>query len=204
MKVLIVSKTRMGGGYCCVGGLDIAEKRSLRLLQRNGFNQREDTQFRIGHIWDIKYIPNVDLIPPHIEDVRVLNARFEGIQSNLSKFLLEKIKPWRNGPEALFDGKLSATGAGSGYVSKQVGVPSCSTGFWLLDKPLAKSKFEDKVRYRYPETHGIRYLTLRGYNEPVDTLPTGTLLRVSLARWWKPEDTDVEERCYLQLSGWYL
>ena len=29
-------------------------------------------------------------------------------------------------------------------------------------------------------------------------------MRVSLARWWRPEDTpEVEEKCYAQLSGWF-
>ncbi len=28
-------------------------------------------------------------------------------------------------------------------------------------------------------------------------------MRLSLAKWWKPEDSNVEARCYLQLSGWY-
>jgi hypothetical protein len=32
-------------------------------------------------------------------------------------------------------------------------------------------------------------------------IPQGTLLRLSLANWWAPEDSDYEERCYLQLSG---
>jgi hypothetical protein len=28
-------------------------------------------------------------------------------------------------------------------------------------------------------------------------------MRISLARWWKPDDSELSERCYLQLSGWY-
>jgi len=34
-------------------------------------------------------------------------------------------------------------------------------------------------------------------------IPADTLLRVSLARWWDNEGRH-EERCYLQLSGWYV
>jgi hypothetical protein len=29
-------------------------------------------------------------------------------------------------------------------------------------------------------------------------------VRVSLARWWRHERSEIEPRCYLQLSGWYL
>ena len=34
-------------------------------------------------------------------------------------------------------------------------------------------------------------------------IPKGKIIRLSLAKWWKPEDSDIELRCYLQLSGWY-
>jgi hypothetical protein len=34
-------------------------------------------------------------------------------------------------------------------------------------------------------------------------LEANTLLRLSLARWWQ-QAPELEERCYLQLSGWYL
>ena len=36
-------------------------------------------------------------------------------------------------------------------------------------------------------------------------IPAGTLVRVSLAHWWRPEDDHTGElRCYVQLSGWFL
>jgi hypothetical protein len=40
-----------------------------------------------------------------------------------------------------------------------------------------------------------------GSVDPLDTIEPGSLIRLSLAHWWKPEDSDDEERCYLQLSG---
>ena len=46
----------------------------------------------------------------------------------------------------------------------------------------------------------IKYV---GLQPTEDIIPKGTLLRVSLARWWSPNDVEVENRCYLQLSGWY-
>jgi len=42
-----------------------------------------------------------------------------------------------------------------------------------------------------------------GFEPKVNLIPAGTLMKISLARWWKPEDSDMSERCYLQLSGWY-
>ena len=41
-----------------------------------------------------------------------------------------------------------------------------------------------------------------GFEEAVETIPAGTLVRVSLARWWDTNGT-TEDRCSLQLSGWY-
>ena len=64
---------------------------------------------------------------------------------------------------------------------------------------------EKNVRYRYPTEKGGCTLTFVGFQEPLEIIPAGTLVRVSLAHWWQPEDTpDVEERCYAQLSGWFF
>ncbi len=40
-----------------------------------------------------------------------------------------------------------------------------------------------------------------GSAEPLETIEPGSLIRLSLAHWWKPEDSVDDERCYLQLSG---
>lgn len=40
--------------------------------------------------------------------------------------------------------------------------------------------------------------------QDVEVIPAETLIRLSLANWWVPEDGNVERRCYLQLSGWYI
>ena len=40
-----------------------------------------------------------------------------------------------------------------------------------------------------------------GFQSPIGLIPANTLVRVSLARWWA--NNNDEERCYLQLSGWY-
>ena len=128
--------------------------------------------------------------------------------------LMPRIHPWQGGPEQLFDGLLCLRGTSSGYISELQGVPKCSTGFWLpdrslvLNKPLVPDKHENKLYYemlhrangKHPSMLSVKYV---GFAEPINMLPAGTLLRVSLARWWKPNETN-EERCYLQLSGWYL
>ena len=55
------------------------------------------------------------------------------------------------------------------------------------------------VYYLYG-SYRIKYV---GFQTPLDCIPQGTVLRMSLANWWKKGDSD-EERCYLQLSGWYV
>jgi len=110
-----------------------------------------------------------------------------------------KIKIWKGSSDVLFDGNLQWTSGGSGYISENGGIPTSSVGFWIPDKDLTRKDFNDKVRYSYPlRWRNISYV---GFQNPVDLIPAGTLVRVSLARWWSPNDN--EERCYLQLSGWY-
>ena len=107
----------------------------------------------------------------------------------------------------LFERLLQSTGTGTGalYISNQNGVPPYSTTFWRPNKPLSSNRAYDKVRYHYSTENGFYALTFVGIQEAVETISEGTLLRVSLARWWCPEETpDVEERCYMQLSGWFL
>ena len=40
--------------------------------------------------------------------------------------------------------------------------------------------------------------------QPLKNIPAGSLLRVSLARWWKhPNEEAAALSCHLQLSGWF-
>jgi hypothetical protein len=50
----------------------------------------------------------------------------------------------------------------------------------------------------------IRSAKYVGMEEPIAVIPERAIDRFSLARWAPfPPGVD-EERCYLQLSGWYL
>lgn len=98
---------------------------------------------------------------------------------------------------------MKFTGSGNGFISKSGGVPGYSTWFWLPDKALTLCS--DSKHYEYPAMFGGRGLSYVGEPDPVQIIPAHSLVRVSLARWWKQTDADAdfEERCYLQLSGWY-
>ncbi len=202
MDVIIVSKTHMSN-YACVGAVT-GNGRFVRLLDEDGYNQDGETSLKIGDVWTIEYQERTDKTAPHIEDILVTNMTFKFSFKTIKemvKYLREKlnVKIWNGSTEVLFDGKIQWTSGGSGYISENGGIPNNSVGFWITDKDLTRNDFKEKVRYSYP----IRWrnISFVGYQNPVDKIPANTLLRVSLARWWSPNEN--EERCYLQLSGWY-
>ncbi len=208
MKVLIVAKTRMQG-VACVGGLALDTSRGLRLMKSNGGPQPRDTDYEVGQIWEMQYEPSPDIKPPHVEDVCVKERELVGCEPNLKEFLRKRVQPWQGPPSRIFDCLVRPTYEGHGYVNEIMGIPDCSTGFWLPDRPLHLHIDNNKAYYRYPlpkGTRGVQIIRYVGYAPTVEVIPAGTLVRLSLARWWKPQgaSTEVEWRCYLQLSGWYL
>ena len=102
-------------------------------------------------------------------------------------------------------GLTQAARTGALYIAERTGIPPFSTTFWRPDQPLQMTDDSKRIRYRYPTPDGGRTLTFVGFQEPIATIPAGTLVRVSLAHWWRPEDDHTGElRCYVQLSGWFL
>ena len=107
-------------------------------------------------------------------------------------------------PRELYEGLLKSTGSGSLYIAVGGDIPPYSTMFWRPDQPLTRDTEGRRIRYRYPTENGGCTLTFVGFQEPLETIPAGTLLRVSLAHRWRPKDQpDAEERHYVQISGWF-
>lgn len=84
-------------------------------------------------------------------------------------------------------------------------VPNHSTCFWICDQDIVRKNHQGKIKFHYKDDnhiwgYNISYVGLE--DDPVDIIPQGSLIRLSLAHWWSPGDT--EERCYLQLSGYFL
>lgn len=206
-RVLIVARTRVGKSHCCIGALDLESNRSLRLLNSKGSYFLKTAGFQIGDIWEMDYVPqdSENIVPPHIEDVIIQRVHGRIREAHdLQELLLKHIDPWSGGPSSIFDGALRSTQAGSGYITRRHVIPKRSTGFWVSDRPLCYQVMNERDYYVYDCSDKTRRLKHVGYQETVDSIPPGTLLRVSLARWWQPEgNEDIEERCYLQLSGWY-
>jgi ATP-dependent DNA helicase RecQ len=205
-QVLIVAKTRMGSGIC-IGGLALASNRSVRLLPRNRYNLASHANFEVGQVWDLDLRDAVDIEPPHLEDVVVCACRYRGEMPDLRTFLLGRVQSWYGGPECLFDEMLTVDQTKC-YVARSGPIPKRSTGYWLPDRILSCDEKNGKpyylVDYLSNRSGRIYHRTLSipfvGFATPLDKIFPNTLVRVSLARWLSRD----QERCYLQISGWYI
>ena len=207
MRVLIVAKTRMGKGACIGAITETGE--SVRLIPFNADpHDGANREYEIGDIWEITAEPETSLISPHNENI-VVHKKSRLHPAKDAKDLvsaIELLMPPKTGhPRELYDGLLQNTENGRLHIAKQSGIPTHSTTFWRPDMPLTLDIEKQRPRYRYPTENGGCTFTFGGFQEPLETIPTDTLLRVSLAHWWRPEDRpEVEERCYAQISGWFL
>jgi hypothetical protein len=203
MEVLITSKTHKGKN-ACVGGLVVNSGQFVRLLNEGNWDPSAENEFNIGDIWNIRFTPREDIEPPYVEDVVIHYKSFQRKIENISAFIINSgVEIFRGSPYSIFNGFIRWTGSGSGFVADKNDLPPNSVGFWISDKDLILNDKHYEYPYQniYVQNKRFRYV---GYDAPVKIIPEGTPIRVSLARWWKPDDADFEERCYLQLSGWYL
>jgi hypothetical protein len=209
-KVLVVAKTHMGKDKACVGGLSLQTFKGVRLLLPGNHNHPTDTSFDVGQVWNLNLRHSNQCTPPHVEDAIIHAQKQIGQQSNIRGKLLQHIEPWRGGLTQLFDGRLQGE-RDKCFITRKGGLPSCSTGYWLTTLPLTLTYIREKAYYTihsvvhkeqdyYRATFSIAYV---GFAEPLPELPANTLIRVSLCRWWRREEYE-EEKCYLQISGWYL
>lgn len=211
-QVIIVSRTKMAGDRVCVGGVDIDNRFSLRLLTARGTHETAcECPYQIWDIWDMDYYLTHERPNPHTEDAnvtrRVKVERVDAPNMSVNRFasFLESsgIPIFRGSLFSVFDGKLKLTDADKMYISKE-DVPTYSTCFWVNDKRLlGYTNDRGRWQYRYNDMSNRYGYTISyvGSAEPLANIEAGSLIRLSLAHWWKPEDSNDEERCYLQLSG---
>jgi ATP-dependent DNA helicase RecQ len=204
MKVLIVAKTRQGGG-ACIGGITF-EGRSVRLIAADAaVNEHAGLEYNVGEVWDVEGEAPAQLVPPHVENIVVRRKRRLGPMSNIERFIERHMPPRVGGAEMLYEGVVQVAPGGALYIAERSGVPPYSTLFWRPDQPLTRIEDSKRLRYRYPTPDGGRTLTFVGFQEPIEVISAATLVRVSLSRWYRPDDRpDDELRCYVQLSGYFL
>lgn len=208
-RVLIVAKTHMGKDTACVGGLNLETNKSVRLLDRGGWNQPANTPFDVGQIWEVEYYYPSKITPPHIEDIVVVRAKYLDKPSDLLNTLLQRVSIWRGNTTELFDHLLTFEN-GKTYIDITKHIPNCSTGYWRPDHTLTllsgDNLFYQSNHFITVDNHNY-YITTRipyvGYAEPLHEIPADTLVRVSLSRASKKQE-NLKDRCYLQISGWYL
>lgn len=210
-RVLIVGKTRKWDKIC-VGGINIDNAQSIRLLTADGDDHPTNTPYELGDMWDMKLKePNRNQIKkPHIENTLVLQAdRLKTYSLGaVREYIIKVIGAPLVEPKRLFDGLLRFTDNRKWYVSPKDGLPGYSTGFWRLQNALrlfwVTQNRERKPRFIYVDQDGgnptfdVPYV---GYQAPLEVISSDTVLRFSLAQ---PFANDRNRRCYLQLSGWLL
>ena len=203
MKVVIVAKTRKGSG-ACIGGLTF-DGRSVRLMAADeATNDHAGLEYEIGQVWEVAGDLNPPVTPPHVENVVVVDKRPLPPIDDVAAFINRHMPPLVGSTAVLYEGLTGHTKAGALYIAERLGVPAPSTLFWQPDQDLVREDDGKRIRYRYPTPDGGRTLTFVGFQEPAAVIPAGTVLRVSLAHWWRPREMpDGELRCYVQLSGWY-
>jgi len=201
VRALIVARTKMSSRVC-VGAISSTGQR-LRLLNHLGHPQEANCPFQIGQVYDLNY-RNVDLQrPPHVEDVCVTSFSYAGKEENLYEFLQQSVACAKS-PGQLFEGFLRRTINGTLYIAEKTGIPAYSTAMWHSDRPLRHVLFRQRAKYSWLEGNSYASVPFVGFQEPVAEIPAGALVRLSLARWWRPEEqTELELRCYLQVSGWF-
>src|SRR5439155_8133387 len=108
MKVLIVAKTRRGGG-ACVGGIT-EDGRSVRLIANDaGTNERAGLEYEVGEVWEIDSVADPEIIRPHVENMIVLQARWLRRSERVMETIHRFMPPVVGGPDKLFYGVAQAT-----------------------------------------------------------------------------------------------
>ena len=199
--VLIVSKTQMRNGIC-VGGINEDTNELIRIHNNHGGNLTADAPYEIGDRWSMKVETAWNVRQaPHTEDKqttafdRIGNIGVQGIKDYIHHNS-ELLHVARGNISNAFQGTLHFVGT-KNYVNR-INVPPYSTEFWIADKDLTHSTQFNKHYYYYDNVR-IKFV---GFQEPINKIPAGTIIRLSLANWW--DDGCGEDRCYLQLSGWFL
>lgn len=198
--VLIVSKTKMANGVC-VGGINEQNGELIRLHNERGGNLTADVPYEIGDRWEmsVETAWNVREVP-HVEDKQTSpikklgNVGISGIVDYVRTHNLGN-RLYMGHLNGAFDGCLQSRI----YVTRDR-VPCFSTQFWVPDESLSHVISFEKDYYIYRSLK-IKYV---GFLPPVVSIPAGTIVRLSLANWFDGKGAWPDERCYLQISGWYL
>ena len=202
MKVVIVGRTRMQQGLC-IGGLSETYG-PVRIQPSTGYAHPEDAPYQVGDVWDLELTRLNNLQPPHIEDM-ILSGPGRRLDrlADVGDWLLRGATLWTGPAANAFDGMLRITETGRAHLSADA-VPDLSVGFWVPDRPLVRHQSDTRESYWYTDHSGATWrFSYAGVGPSLRIVPAGMIVRVSLARWWTPPDSDAPPVCYAQVSGWF-
>lgn len=200
--VVIVSRTKMSNGVC-IGGYDASNGINIRLLTSGGDNQPATSPYQIGQKWNINYTPRPGITAPHTEDVLVTSQQYVGnfTSQQLNTFIDSNCAIVTGSIDLTFQGTLARPSTGAPYVASN-SVPNHSVCFWKPDRNLTLVSAYNKTKYLYSDAQHESYFPYVGTANPIPTITAGTIVRMSLARWWSAPNS-TEMKCYAQISGWY-
>ncbi len=202
MRVVIAAKTRMREGRMCVGAHNVDDFRSLRLFRHDGSYLDEEADLNVGDVWELDYVERPGAVAPHLEDVLVQRggARRVGREEDLAALVRDRDVVWRS-VEELFEGRLHFTAGGSAYVPEAGPLPGRSTGYWKPSNELTLYHVNNKPRYRWTGRGDLGNIRYVGVADPEETIPAGSLVRLSLSHPFAPPEGP--RGYWLQLSGWF-
>lgn len=183
----------------CIGGIDIGNRRSLRLLPAGAHTMPDDVACQIGDIWDMTYTLR-GTAPPFVEDAdAVLGRRIGG--ADVADYVRRNVRTAVGDTSALYEGKLRWNARRKGFIEPGDS-PPYSTQFWNPARFLNRYDDDRDVgRFVFWEPETSRRIRWVGVEAPPGCIEAGSLARVSLGRPFAgSEDHDV---CWLQLSAAY-
>jgi hypothetical protein len=199
-EALIVARTRYSDKLC-IGGLRLDDNANVRLMTAAGTFQRATSPFKVGDVFDLEMSPAPTVEQPHVEDVRVASAVFVRHELQVRAMLENRVAIVHGGPEGLFQGKLSYTSTGRPYIGRTE-LPTGSVAFWDPDVELVWDEGTRRYVYEHPNDGDVKF-TYAGEAASVPAIARGSLVRISLARWFPEGDPPEVQRCYTQVSGWF-
>lgn len=203
-RLVIIARTRITDSEVCIGAIDIENDRIVRLHDHNGKNFRQDYPFAVGQVWNARLFPKRSR-PPHSEDTHAIQLAREQHAFDIKEYVdraRDRLPIWIGGPRSVFDGKLrisSSSGAAALYRDDEL--PTGSLGLWIPDNQLIKvrdDRYATRQFYSYVDPSGREQMKFRitGLASNPQAVPAGSIVSLSLARWWQPlDDPSRPEQC---------
>jgi len=203
----------MGMDGRCIGAYDIDRNINIRLLNAGGRKQPPEFPYRVGDKIKAKYY-NLDcskIKSPHTEDVCLISHEYCRSYSMeaLEKSIKSKDLVVQGGLIDCFNGSLKSEKLDTedGRRGSLCVMPGESLGhsvcFWEADRDL-KLSFNSyrKLSYNCDTDGRTVKIPFIGDHVPEEEISKGKIVRLSLARWWRPNEKH-HWRCQPQLSGCY-